>query len=880
MAQAFSFGDVVEYLEPISSAIAGESDYVFMDEVLEVFGIITPKDDNHPRLCGFKVGVVRVPFLRDGNNIMYNPRRIPCRPGQTINITMPTASHASEVSSIETISQLSISEPLQATSVRKSTIQLQEELKTSSETVEIATLSGKKPDATIIQSMATGTLAHKSDRADIEFELLGHKIDKIQLQGDTTQKLIEKVLTMQREALDRLALVQSKAEAILVQNYELLEYTIPRLFIVLPDTTSSLWMPSQLLQTKFRLHFICECGEHTKSNGSKIPHHLHLAIHEGYVIRKPTEFFAKYGPFLLVMLEMIKFGASIAGYVVPVLSTLKVAEITDNIKDKCDSVTTQMVDGVDKSIEYLQEFRDKQMIDEGLDPSLTTGDLAQYLTGVEGLEGVDLRQLETYLDKSTTDRALGNLFRMTTKTGRVKWVCRDHYREGYQESSVQKVKDIVVSTGGDFDEQLAKITIVLRSSVAAEELFTAMARSKGILELDLDLDWNQTNDDLVKLKAMILKSNIAVLRLNLNSFTGPALGINFTASRRYDPIFEIGRHPSLTSFELLGPPVDIFKRVRSIPKEADYSGLRHLSIGPCEYSPKGVALLKSVFSSAHNLSNLILDVPIEEVASVYNILPEQQTCAVEFVGCIRIKALFREQGNVLQDFPQLIEVFGPMVEDLDIGQYGLSDDIAIAWDNATSMSSKLKELVIGQQQSTASSGQMMSWVVARSLLQKLSFVCDEHIIVIIGSIQWQYLRHLDFSNRMRDMSAPLRLMLDSMARYSQPIELESFVYVSMERDDDGAFDVVLQIVRQLSLCRLEVSVGMNGDQITLLLESIDYSRLKYLQVYTNGVYSLTTQGLLDAVPDRAALETYVISTAPISAENIDQMRKRGIELRN
>ncbi|KAF8932520.1 hypothetical protein BGZ58_007008, partial [Dissophora ornata] len=93
-----------------------------------------------------------------------------------------------------------------------------------------------------------------------------------------------------QEIAMNLILIQSKTEAILTQNYELLEYTIPRLFIVLPETSIS-WDPTTMLHTKFRLHFICECGEHTKSSRSEIPHHLHLANHEGYVVNKPTEFF-------------------------------------------------------------------------------------------------------------------------------------------------------------------------------------------------------------------------------------------------------------------------------------------------------------------------------------------------------------------------------------------------------------------------------------------------------------------------------------------------------------------------------------------------------------------------------------------------------------
>ncbi|KAG0092706.1 hypothetical protein BGZ93_008202 [Podila epicladia] len=111
-----------------------------------------------------------------------------------------------------------------------------------------------------------------------------------------------------------LALIQSKIEAILSQQLELDGYPIPPLFIILPEELAK-YNPGNWFRTKFRLHFICECGEHTEALNSKVPHYLHLAKHEGYVIRDPTEFFKKYGSFLLLILDLIKFGTSIAGQV-------------------------------------------------------------------------------------------------------------------------------------------------------------------------------------------------------------------------------------------------------------------------------------------------------------------------------------------------------------------------------------------------------------------------------------------------------------------------------------------------------------------------------------------------------------------------------------
>ncbi|KAH7053661.1 hypothetical protein BKA57DRAFT_257845 [Linnemannia elongata] len=139
-------------------------------------------------------------------------------------------------------------------------------------------------------------------------------------------ELQQRTVQMQQQALDRLALIQNKVAAILTQTYELHEYPIPRLFIVLPkeeDLTVSEKLGRgfrSVFVKQFRLYFLCECGEHTKpadignkssatnnsnsathisssidSGGAKLKHEVHVARHEGYDLEHPTEFFEKYG---------------------------------------------------------------------------------------------------------------------------------------------------------------------------------------------------------------------------------------------------------------------------------------------------------------------------------------------------------------------------------------------------------------------------------------------------------------------------------------------------------------------------------------------------------------------------------------------------------
>ncbi|KAK5828977.1 hypothetical protein F5H01DRAFT_360843 [Linnemannia elongata] len=81
------------------------------------------------------------------------------------------------------------------------------------------------------------------------------------LREQAESKLGEKqMLKMHPETIDRLIVNQQRVDAILVQNYELHEYPTPRFFVVLPDSFSD-WDPRNILMERFRLHFLCECGD-------------------------------------------------------------------------------------------------------------------------------------------------------------------------------------------------------------------------------------------------------------------------------------------------------------------------------------------------------------------------------------------------------------------------------------------------------------------------------------------------------------------------------------------------------------------------------------------------------------------------------------------
>ncbi|KAF9212925.1 hypothetical protein BGZ59_006143 [Podila verticillata] len=387
---------------------------------------------------------------------------------------------------------------------------------------------------------------------DLQAEISKNKelqLQTLELQ-QTAAEMQQRMLTMQQQALDRLALIQSRVQALITTTYELHEYPIPRLFIVLPRAMDS-WDRLNPFTHKFRLYFLCECGDHTKTPGSKISHHIHLAKHEGYDVDRPTEFFDKYGSYVLIMMEMIRYGVLTAGIVVPALANTKLLDGFNGMSDGVAQFTKDSFGPlVQESIDYVQRQR---MPDYSQAPfrSEATSAADVDLAGQTALEGADLRQLASFLRNKDEAKVLGNLYRIVTPEGHVKWVCLDHYRENYREASVQQFKEMVAVNGGSFDEATGKVQVRLSSSTVARQFYDALEQAKFIQELYLVLDWDTALEDFKMLRDTMVKSNVVSLKLDCCNATGPSRDILLNRTKRYDPIVQMMANTKLQAFSLV-----------------------------------------------------------------------------------------------------------------------------------------------------------------------------------------------------------------------------------------------------------------------------------------------------------------------------------------
>jgi hypothetical protein len=358
----------------------------------------------------------------------------------------------------------------------------------------------------------------------------------------------KRMLEMQQKALDRLALIHSKATAILLQTYELHEYPIPRLFIILPkeDTTRREKLTT-LFVKRFRLYFLCECGEHTRPNDgseSKMSHEIHLARHEGYDLDRPNEFFRKYGSYVLALLQMLKYGVAAAGMVVSPLNTFKVCEGLDQAEKSLKYLEKDIVPMVDDAIKYLEGLSSVQdgttrPPEDGVSNASATSLVEPVIMGkLEALEGADLRHLGSFLKDKDEAKVLGNLYRTVTSEGHVKWVCLDHYRETYRASALKEFRNNLEANNGEYDDRRGRVTIRLSSTLLAQQFYSILANTRFVQELVISMAWDTTMDDFRILKNVIQRSIIYHLDINSCGFSGSTFDI-VNRGRRWEPILQM-----------------------------------------------------------------------------------------------------------------------------------------------------------------------------------------------------------------------------------------------------------------------------------------------------------------------------------------------------
>ncbi|KAF9080928.1 hypothetical protein BGX29_004894, partial [Mortierella sp. GBA35] len=251
------------------------------------------------------------------------------------------------------------------------------------------------------------------------------------------------------------------------------------------------------------------------------------------------------------MLRVLKHCLTVAAVVSPVVGLAHegVKGITEGVK----TISECTIKAVDMSINFLEQKLDDAMSPDDLAAGENEREEDNLFENLAALEGADLRRLDTFLRNNDQDKVLGDLYRITTEQGHVKWVCFEHYQERYRATALFSFVQSVETAGGVYDAQLRSIAISLKSSTSAKDFFRRLiSQAPAVDGLDVTLDWKFRSADLVIMVDMLSKSNVTSLKLDPNDVVDGVAVKRWSDSRkgRYHPLLELLANKNLRNLQL------------------------------------------------------------------------------------------------------------------------------------------------------------------------------------------------------------------------------------------------------------------------------------------------------------------------------------------
>ncbi|KAF9900739.1 hypothetical protein EC991_006931 [Linnemannia zychae] len=279
-------------------------------------------------------------------------------------------------------------------------------------------------------------------------------------------------------------------------------------------------------------------------SGSKPRTMVHLVKHDGYEISRTAEFIEKYGSYVLGMLTVLKHSLELSSLTCPGLGVFHErrdpsSTATEKMVNNTINTINMTIDSLEKSL-GLSNDSDAIVTSDKTDmDAVGAGETFKYL---RALDGAEHRRLDTFLSSLSHDGFLGDLYRITTEAGMIKWVCFEHYRALHSANSMSSFIESVETNGGAYSPYLGKAVINLSSSSAAKDFFGKLAsQALALDELDIALDWKFGSSDLATLASAVAQSNLRILRLDMrddkgkkSAFEGMSLG-----KGRYHPLLQM-----------------------------------------------------------------------------------------------------------------------------------------------------------------------------------------------------------------------------------------------------------------------------------------------------------------------------------------------------
>lgn len=265
-------------------------------------------------------------------------------------------------------------------------------------------------------------------------------------------------------------------------------YPAPRLFVVLPTDLDS-WSDSDPTTHSFRLYYLCNSRLH-KGALEKIPQHVHLSYHPGYVLSRPQEFFQIYGDYTLRVLQMVQHGYSKTDYDIPSLDTFRILWGHDDTVTGSQLSKETIIPLVAKAIKYLQDFSPKCLQETAKTRKQSAA-------------------IKTFLDVQDGDDAEGNLYQYTScgdyHQRRISWMCQMHAHQRLSTESLKALTDYVKDCAGYIDMQQSTLKVDLNSTIQGDRFLTLLTSTRHAFSITIRLTWQASRHYVEKLCRGIAK---------------------------------------------------------------------------------------------------------------------------------------------------------------------------------------------------------------------------------------------------------------------------------------------------------------------------------------------------------------------------------------
>jgi len=685
---------------------------------------------------------------------------------------------------------------------------------------------------------------------------------------------LERDIENQKEAMSQLR-VRSLAEVsvfrsqiltIVTQKYGLHEFPAPRLFVALPEDTSR-WNYKDPFANKLRLHFLCECGEHTMASDGTYPH-IHLARHEGYDIAHTEEFLQRYGPYVLTVLRMLKFRISVAGIDVPSASAL----ICPNTRDDFTASLLPLVDNIESGIDQVMGCIEKTL--GGKDKGKGAVESPEQMGCNTPLNGEDLYQMGTFLKSTKRSNALGNLYRTINQQKHVKWVCSDHYRDNYlyrRQDASPRLED---SLDASFSENTGRLEKELQTVEEANDFYLTLQQATQVYELKVTFYWNTSEKEIKQLQDTLSKTNIGVLDLIL------------WEGKRYRTIFDIMQQSSIQSFAITGPLQGFFDRFDPSSYNDAFKNLRFLEISKW-IEDKDIPVLERLLGMTTNLTQLKLWVSPALLPQTYSAISKYQTYPIMF-GDLSLRLLPppSQQTTAIRELGHLLRSHGGQIEAFKLNKDELDDKVIEAFAEATKSGSRLKEFTLEKVYRKLSDKCIkdLADIVSRSQLHKLQIDLEnlqdgEERARILEQVEWKYLRQLwiTLGNSSQWMKV-LKALMKSETADSVLLEHLMLECDGTLSNNEGA--LLGSFLSSRALKHLELYWDMPLNQVLNLLEGIDFSQMRSFSLSAGHFSEEEVQTILNSIQPGTELQIMCLRGAKITDEQRAQMTKSGITLHN